>query len=165
MELARHETKSGRYLADDSRSRLTAEQRVARGIPGFPKHLLPFPSETTFVVLNVPPQNIAQTLDAELRALELQWHWRAKLSTGVGFALSNVWSRQARRQKAQQRDQMALDGHGIGDNVDERAAMGFKINVTEKGHETEVLVRWVKGTDAVLFESFRGMLKRKLDGR
>ena len=58
------------------------------------------------------------------------------------------------------------------------AALGFRVQLamesdtvrtgdetsTEK-KEVRVLVRWLKGTDSVLFESFCGMLKRKLEGR
>jgi 23S rRNA (adenine1618-N6)-methyltransferase len=31
--------------------------------------------------------------------------------------------------------------------------------------EVQVLVRWTQGTDTVLFESFCGMLKRKLEAK
>lgn len=55
--------------------------------------------------------------------------------------------------------------------IDEgRAALGFKVQVRLDGILAEergvrVIVRWVKGVDSVLFESFCGMLKRKLEGR
>lgn len=53
--------------------------------------------------------------------------------------------------------------------IDEgRAALGFKVQLKLDGIEetrTKVVVRWLKGTDSVLFESFVGMLKRKLEGR
>ena len=53
--------------------------------------------------------------------------------------------------------------------VDEsKAALGFKVHVRQDGIEekgVKVVVRWLKGTDSVLYESFCGMLKRKLEGR
>lgn len=53
--------------------------------------------------------------------------------------------------------------------IDEgQAALGFKVQLKLDGIEdtrTKVVVRWLKGTDSVLFESFVGMLKRKLEGR
>lgn len=56
-------------------------------------------------------------------------------------------------------------------DIDERhAALGFKVQLRldgiiaeEKG--VKVVVRWLKGSDSVLFESFCGMLKRKLEGK
>lgn len=53
--------------------------------------------------------------------------------------------------------------------VDEdKAALGFKIQLKMDPVEDKlvrVVVRWLKGTDSVLFESFCGMIKRKLEGR
>jgi len=44
-------------------------------------------------------------------------------------------------------------------------ALGFKIILMERREEkgVKVNIRWLKGFDAVLFESFCGMLKRKLE--
>ena len=50
------------------------------------------------------------------------------------------------------------------DEVDvQSAALGFKIQLRGEGavDGTVVVVRWLKGSDAVLFESFCGMIKRK----
>ena len=152
------------------------EQSVARGIPGFPKNLLPFPSETTFDVSDTSIDVVSDRVDAELSALPLRWHWNKGLSTGVGFAGGNVWSRQARRK---------MRGTGTGkdpasssssvapgkpEEIDEdQAALGFKIqlklDVVGQGKKVLVRMRWLKGTDTVLFESFCGMLKRKTEGR
>lgn len=53
--------------------------------------------------------------------------------------------------------------------VDEdKAALGFKIQLKMDPVEDKLVravVRWLKGTDSVLFESFCGMIKRKLEGR
>lgn len=133
---------------------------MARGISGLPKHLLPFPSEYTFQLSTASLDTIGKRVDAELSALPMQWHWRANLATGVGFAEKNVWSRQARR-KAQTTTQSS--------QVDEKiAALGFKVQLRQQGIDEKsvtVLIRWLKGKDSVLFESLCGMLKRKLEGR
>ena len=142
------------------------KKTTARGIPSFPKHLLPFPCETTFHIADTPIDDLCATLDAELSALPILWHFRKNLSTGIGFATENVWSRQARRKM-----------HGVDvdvyrrDRIDEaRAALGFKVQVRLDGILAEergvrVMVRWLKGSESVLFESFCGMLKRKLERR
>jgi 23S rRNA (adenine1618-N6)-methyltransferase len=49
---------------------------------------------------------------------------------------------------------------------DPEMALGFKIHVEPNpGYEsgTRATVRWLKGHDTVLFESFCGMLKRKIE--
>ncbi|OJZ90329.1 hypothetical protein ASPFODRAFT_28840 [Aspergillus luchuensis CBS 106.47] len=134
---------------------------IARGTAAIPKHLLPFPSEYIFTTQSESIDEVSGKIDTELSALHVQWLWRKNLATGVGFAVQNVWSRQARR-KMQNPDAMAEMGE-----IDEtKAALGFKVQVKkdaidEKG--VRVIVRWLKGRDSVLFESFCGMLKRKVE--
>ncbi|KAE8166707.1 DUF890 domain protein [Aspergillus tamarii] len=136
---------------------------VARSITTFPKHLLPFPSEYIFNIPQGSVDDASQKLDKELASLPLQWLWRNNLAVGVGFALENVWSRQARRKSKGSAGAMQSI-----DVDDSRAALGFKVHLRKEGIEEKgvrVLVRWLKGTDSVLFESFCGMVKRKLEGR
>jgi 23S rRNA (adenine1618-N6)-methyltransferase len=85
--------------------------------------------------------------------------WRASISTGVGFSEKAVWSRASRRQVARKQ------GDAVEDD-DPEMTLGFKIHVepneiNESG--TKVTIRWLKGHDTVLFESFCGMLKRELE--
>ncbi|RAQ74312.1 DUF890 domain protein [Aspergillus flavus] len=136
---------------------------VARSIATFPKHLLPFPSEYVFNIPNGSIDDASQKLDKELASLSLQWIWRSNLAMGVGFAMENVWSRQARRKMKGSAEAMQSI-----DVDDSRAALGFKVQLRKEGIEEKgvrVLIRWLKGTDSVLFESFCGMVKRKLEGR
>ncbi|EHK98395.1 putative methyltransferase-like protein C27D7.08c [Glarea lozoyensis 74030] len=75
------------------------------------------------------------------------------------FCQKAVWSRAARRQAVQKDKDM-------NDDDDDDAALGFKIYVEENVEDEagiRVTIRWLKGRDSVLFESFCGMLKRKLD--
>ncbi|OJJ80760.1 DUF890 domain protein [Aspergillus glaucus CBS 516.65] len=157
-------SKTRRWAVAWSWTDLRPAMNVARGITSFPKHLLPFPSESTLVLSNTSIDDLCSKLDTELTALPIQWHWRQNLSTGIGFAKENVWSRQARRKmqnpEAAEKHRMEIDeGH---------AALGFKVQLKLDGiseTRTKVVVRWLRGTDSVLFESFVGMLKRKLEGR
>ncbi|GES64045.1 DUF890 domain protein [Aspergillus terreus] len=135
---------------------------VARNITHFPKHLLPFPSEYTFYVPDDTIDGVSQRLNDELASFPIQWTWRKNLGTGVGFAMENVWSRQARR-KMRQAEQTII-------SIDEsKAALGFKVQVKKTGaleeKGTTVIIRWLKGEDSVLFESFCGMVKRKVEMR
>ncbi|KAE8354119.1 DUF890 domain protein [Aspergillus coremiiformis] len=136
---------------------------VARSITNLPKHLLPFPSEYIFDIPTGSIDDAGQRLDNELTSLPLQWFWRNNLTTGAGFAMENVWSRQARRKmKGSAGAMQSID-------IDEsKAALGFKVHVRKEGIEEKgvrILIRWLKGTDSVLFESFCAMVKRKLEGR
>ncbi|RAL08555.1 DUF890 domain protein [Aspergillus homomorphus CBS 101889] len=136
---------------------------VARGIPAIPKHLLPFPSEYTFTTTTESIADVAATINAELEALSVQWVWRKDLAMGVGFAMQNVWSRQARRKMRNPEamtDQAPIE--------ESKAALGFRVQVKKEAIDEKglkVIIRWIKGTDTVLFESFCGMLKRKIDSK
>lgn len=85
--------------------------------------------------------------------------WKASIQTGVGFSDKAVWSRAFRRQSAQGNDKME---EGDGD-----MAYGFKIYVEQvvDPRGTRITIRWLKGHDSVIFESFCGMVKRKLGER
>lgn len=141
---------------------------MARGIPNLPKSLLPFPTDYTFTLpSDVPIDATSETLKKELASLPWFWRWNEKDFTGTGFAGENVWSRQARRKMklAEGNDMTKLKGPpakvALGVRVRLRLALGEKAE--EK--KVEALVRWIQGTDTVLFESFCGMVKRKLESR
>jgi len=71
-----------------------------------------------------------------------------------GEVKGNVWSRAARRAKA----------NGVIDtSTDGEVKLGFLIIVSgSEGRTATVNVRWKRGQDGVLFESLCGMVKRKL---
>lgn len=103
---------------------------------------------------------VSRRINDTLGPLPVLWKWKEEVSTGVGFAPKNVWSRAARRHAAS-------DGGGEEDDM----AFGFKIHVQELPRAEngplviEVVVRWLKGNDSVLFESFCGMIKRKIEAQ
>lgn len=142
---------------------------MARGIPGFPKHLLPFPAEYTFT-LN-PEASIDETgtaIDAETGSLPWFWTWNRALCAGAGFATENVWSRQARRKmKLAGQDGAAVKPTSIPDQVALGVRVQARLVIGQKpeSKEVQVLISWIQGMDSVLFESFCGMLKRKLNAK
>jgi 23S rRNA (adenine1618-N6)-methyltransferase len=86
--------------------------------------------------------------------------WKGDRGMGLGFSDKAVWSRAARRQMGKKEEgDMEVDEEDLG--------FGFKIYVegTVNGKVVNMTtVRWIKGHDSVIFESFCGMLKRKLEG-
>ena len=105
----------------------------------------------------------ARSITETLTSLGVKFRYRPILATGLGFANGNVWSRAARRRKQQLGLSSTNDAASDNESDDDEPAFGFKVQLmsSEKGI-VEVLVRWVKGTDSVLFESFCGMLKQQL---
>jgi 23S rRNA (adenine1618-N6)-methyltransferase len=82
--------------------------------------------------------------------------WKPTLSTGVGFCERDVWSRAARRQAASRSQELEVD-------EDAEITLGFKIRMEKSDDDdVKVTIRWLKGHDSVIFESFCGMVKRKL---
>lgn len=87
--------------------------------------------------------------------------------------MTNVWSRSFRRRKQQKGN---IGGKDQGDDIaagaeeidDEEATLGFGVQLRYDNASRDnvvVVIRWLKGNDSVLFESFCGMLKRTLDMR
>ncbi|OKP00021.1 hypothetical protein PENSUB_8219 [Penicillium subrubescens] len=139
---------------------------VARNIPGVPKHLLPFPADFSFTLPTETNIDTAiSTMNAELKSIPWYWEWNKSISAGVGFASENVWSRQARRKMKL----AAQAGTGHMDDIPQEVALGVRVQLKlHQGKEPEpkevqVLIRWIQGTDSVLFESFCGMVKRKME--
>ncbi|KAJ6151576.1 hypothetical protein N7470_007173 [Penicillium chermesinum] len=149
----------------DMRPAMTA----ARGIPKFAPKQLPFPADLTFTLpMAISIDAASAGLNAELSELPWYWLWDQRLSAGVGYTSENVWSRQARR-KAKLAGE---DGSASRlPTVPEKVALGVRIKLTlARGNkhteqQVQVLISWVQGADSVLFESFCGMVKRKLGER
>ena len=87
------------------------------------------------------------------------------MSTGVGYASDNVWSRKARRRAMHAGNNETA---ALLPTVPDQVALGVRLQVTLSGHrpkEVEVVTSWIRGTDSVLFESFTGMIKRKMESK
>ena len=157
---------------------------VARGVRSLPKALLPFPPEFVFGVSAEVKQLHARMDDAFASLEGLSWSWDPDSLTGVGHADGNVWSRASRRKghscgedtdvmmdDAERHDADKKEDDEDGDEDDEEEeekAIRFEIALRSAegagpgAGEVEVKIRWVEGLDHVLFESFCGMVKRKL---
>jgi 23S rRNA (adenine1618-N6)-methyltransferase len=126
--------------------------------------ILPFPTEYHIPITENNRKEVAAAINDKLESLDLRWIWKEERMAGVGLAAQNVWSRSARRKKKRDEEMKKADiaemDEGEDEEEDEKVALGFKIGVTEQG----VQVRWLQGTDQVLYESFCGMLKRVVDG-
>ena len=114
-------------------------------------------------------EELGEKVNAVMKELDLRWHWRAPIHTGVAFARENVWSRSARRKRKFQQQQKGEkeargeeDGSESSSSEDEEpVALAVKI-VCGSGR---VDIRWLRGTDFTLWESFCGMMKRALGAR
>lgn len=138
---------------------------VARGIPGFEKRLLPFPTDFEFLLLGPDLDTVGRSVYRLLNTVDIKFQWKAALAMGVGLASSDVWSRKARRRKAKDED----GDHEMAslEDRDESPALAFKIILTKQtdtnsSNAIMVHLRWLEGRGAVLFESFCGWLKRSL---
>ncbi|KFY27689.1 hypothetical protein V493_03368 [Pseudogymnoascus sp. VKM F-4281 (FW-2241)] len=133
--------------------------RVARGASGVAGGDLPFPSEVVVTKVAVDGKEVGRRVDEAARGLGGRWKWDGERGVGMGFVARNTWSRAARRKAG------SIEEEG------DEMAFGFRIYVKEvpadarKSAETEVVVRWLKGDDSVLFESFCGMIKRKVEAQ
>jgi len=159
---------------------------TSRGISassGIPKQLLPFPSEFTFFSKS-GTKLTGHALRQHLKSLSLSTtstsNWSSTVTT-IGFTAGNTWSRASRRQKPREgktRDTETISKEGERESKTETdskpvATFGFKVTMIpkfanddeEEGVEEgmEVVVRWMKGFDSVLFESFCGMVRRVVE--
>ena len=138
-------------------------QAVARGIPHLPKHLLPFPSEVTFTIPATTITTTASRLNETVQPLDLSWRYKPQISTGVGIAQKNVWSRSARRKKQKDFTSPATEVGETSSDDEQDPALVFKIDIRQHvDKEITMTCRWLEGKDPVLFESFCGMLRRQI---
>lgn len=138
---------------------------MSRGIASLPKHFLPFPSEYDFEIQGHSGslEHAIGKINTELSPLRyFHYTWYTKQSC-IGYAREDVWSRKARRKFAREQHDSDSISHDEKALDVEMAALGFRIDLSlQADHSVDVVVRWIKGSDQVLFESFCGMLKRKL---
>ena len=126
--------------------------------------VLPSPTAQTIAVPLMSAKWAGQKVNATLEELDVRWKWKASILTGVMETKENVWSRAARRKKqfavqdTGSKDASMEDDEGRDSEEEEPVALAVKVVCKE----ADVELRWLRGTDHVLFESFCGMLKRAL---
>lgn len=133
---------------------------VARGVGAgtLERKYLPFPSEYCVMVDGQDVKEAGRKLNEALRALKMHWVWDVEKVEGTGFSEGNVWSRSARRKI---KVTVATEETSA---PEMEMKFGVKITVKTVDGETAFLVRWLKGEDSVLFESFCGVVKRAVEG-
>ncbi|KAJ5042257.1 uncharacterized protein L3040_004810 [Drepanopeziza brunnea f. sp. 'multigermtubi'] len=133
---------------------------IARGVGTLQKGLLPFPGD--YVITSRSNQaDVGQKINTILGQLPMKWRWKSTIYTGIGFSGKAVWSRAARRHVTKSHDAAMED-----DSDEEEMAFGCKVQVEANAGGvggSKITIRWLKGHDSVLFESFCGMLKRKIE--
>lgn len=116
---------------------------------------MPFPTEFEFNVAG-GVADVVTVVEALGRELELK-SWDVQEVEGKlvanGEAAGNVWSRAARRAKARG-EKFELSGDG-------GVKLGFRVVASAREGGCGVVVRWVRGGDQVLFESFCGVVRRR----
>ena len=133
------------------------------------KAVLPHVTANTIEVPLLDQGRAGKRVDETVRGLNVKWEWRALHSAGVMGCRENVWSRSARRKmrfgggdEGEGKKDEGM-GNGEGEETSEEedeVALAVKVTCEDK----KVEVRWLRGMDHVLFESFCGMLKRALLG-
>ncbi|KAK5692209.1 hypothetical protein LTR17_025475 [Elasticomyces elasticus] len=128
--------------------------------------VLPVASAQTVRVAGLSREALGGKIDGMMRELDVRWLWRGEEGVGVMEAKEDVWSRAARRRK------MFRENAGVGkesevvvegSSEEEEEMVGLAVKIT--CGDGEVDVRWLRGQDSVLFESFCGLMKRSLNAR
>lgn len=123
---------------------------------------------TSSKILTANKDMVARSLHDTLSECMTLWTWDSKNFAGVGFCDQAVWSRKSRRGRENARIVSRASGSHV--EVEDQKwpkdmAFGFKISLEElegDSNGSKVIVRWLQGHNSVLFESFCGMMKRKL---
>lgn len=166
-----------------------AVARGISGVSGIEKKFLPVSTEFEFDIQGIADE-VSAKINEEVGKLDLKW--RFQQSQRIGMLLSqagDVWSRKARRKKQHLKVNVnpekkedededlemkdhdeADDGESQDEDEDEvEPGLVAKISVLEGAQknvkEIKVQIRWLQGGEAVVFESFCGWLKRKLEAR
>lgn len=116
------------------------------------------------------PSDVGRRICDAVQGLDVaMWDWDAGKLRGVGRTAGNVWGRAYRRRRMAR---LAEEGERVGGTAaverereqEVDAGFGFRIEVRIGVEETKVWCRWVEGFDETVYESFRGWLKRKVEG-
>jgi 23S rRNA (adenine1618-N6)-methyltransferase len=116
---------------------------------------LPFPTQYRIRLKEgMAVKEVSETINGQLRDLDLEWTWDEQGRSGVGVTALNVWRRayrrgQAKRTAAGEAEQRKAAEQGV--------ALAFRVSVVNG----EVVLDWLRGRDKVLWESFCGLIHRQ----
>ncbi|KAK3651077.1 hypothetical protein LTR56_005841 [Elasticomyces elasticus] len=130
--------------------------------------VLPVASAQTVRAGGVTREVLGRKVDEVVGGLGVRWIWRGEEGVGVMEAEGDVWSRAARRRKMFRKNaEVAVakksEVEMEGSSEEEEEVVGLAVKIT--CGDGEVDVRWLRGRDYVLFESFCGLMKRSLNAR
>ncbi|KAF2161122.1 hypothetical protein M409DRAFT_28452 [Zasmidium cellare ATCC 36951] len=116
--------------------------------------VLPLRSAWTVEVSGRERRGVGERVREVLEGLEgVRWAWSGVQDAGVLECWGNVWGRKARRRKVR-------EGEGGGERVVGEGPVKLAVKVMCRDQEVEV--RWLRGNDYTLYESFCGMMKRAM---
>lgn len=142
--------KTRRWAVAWSWSDLRPPDELARG-QYLKKEVHPFPSKYDIPYASTQSW-VLSVVQEQMESLDLKWRWDEDRMAGLSLVACDVWSRRARRMKTN-------DPERYDRMIQGPVRLVVKVVVSEH----IVQIRWVRGTDKVLFEQFCEMLKRKLD--
>ncbi|EME85676.1 uncharacterized protein MYCFIDRAFT_41101 [Pseudocercospora fijiensis CIRAD86] len=131
--------------------------------------VLPMATANTIKVEGKKTRALGEAVNEAIEAYEgVKWVWRPLLDAGVMQCKEDVWSGKARR-KRKQKEKLASLGKDTevepspnGDVEGDENEVGLAVKVSCKDQEVEV--RWLRGHDQILFNSFCAVLRRALTG-
>lgn len=131
-----------------------------------------WPTEYAIAAPQHTKEALVDSVNGVLSELSLVWSYDVETSIGLGVSRGNVWSRQARRKRKLQEVSTSEPSSNPTVGVSKSVAcllpsseqsipeMVFRVSVATG----LVTLRWLKGVDEVLWDSFCGMMRRKLTG-
>ncbi|KXS95410.1 hypothetical protein AC578_6778 [Pseudocercospora eumusae] len=124
--------------------------------------VLPMATANTIKVEGKDRRALGEAVDEAITAYEgVKWVWRPLLDAGIMQCKEDMWSGKARR-KRKQKEKLASLGKDAGIEAEDEEQVGLAVKVSCKDQEVEV--RWLRGHDQVLFNSFCAVLRRTLTG-
>lgn len=156
MELWRPATYKSKLI--DLQSRRPLIEKDVMSDDDVPQSIRLLTTQDTIQADGLTAQALAALLEDILRPVDINWHWtdnRAR-SEGIARAHANTWSRAARRERERTdtaRSQSRHEIHSEGSPV-----MLVSIIVCD----AHIEINWLQGRDKIIFESFCGMIRRKV---
>ncbi|KAE9964481.1 hypothetical protein BLS_008286 [Venturia inaequalis] len=132
-----------------------------------------WPTEYSIWSQKYTKEALVSAVDRTLSDLDLDWSYDPESLTGLGTTKGDVWSRAARRKRKMELQEMSTTESSANSaktaatmsspmtSTDEAIPeMVFRVSISTA--EDTVHLRWLKGVDSVLWDSFCGMMRRKL---